>query len=276
MRITGNQKLLAITVLTVAVLVIWTLRTSGPSYRGIPIREWFYHPDGSDAGAFRAMGQDAVPFLIRRLEDAPSERFKSVLEMLPGALTELHRHRKQMWQHRAAYLLGEMGSAARSAEANLSSAAERGNWALRGAATVALMKIRMEPIDPLIEELRDTSNWEVWNQNAMMVGQFGAQADSAVPILLDALRHSNIVIQAHALIALGWIGSQPDKCVPAIVPFVTSPNVGHRQKAMGALRAFGTNALPAKNSILGALNDVDPWVRHEAETALKSFPETDI
>lgn len=273
MKITGKQKVVAITAATAAVLVIWTLWPSGPSYRGISISNWFYHPGENDTEAFRAMGQDALPFLIRRLEDAPSERVKSVLEKLSTTPKEIYRQRKEMWQHRAAYLLGEMGSAAQSAEANLANAARSGNWSLRGAATVALMKIRKEPLDPLIEKLRDTSDWQAWYENAMMVGQFGSQAEPAVPILLDALQHSNNIIQAHALIALGMIGRQPDKCVPAIVPFVTSPNISDRQKAMGALRAFGTNALPAKKAIEGALNDSDPWVRREAESAMKTLAE---
>jgi len=273
MKITGKQKVVAITAVTAAVLVIWTLWPSGPSYRGISINNWFYHPGENDTEAFHAMGQDALPFLIRRLEDAPSERVKSVLEKLSTTLKEIYRQRKEMWQHRAAYLLGEMGSAAQSAEASLTNAAGSGNWSLRGAATVALMKIRKEPLDPLIEKLRDMSGWQAWYENAMMVGQFGSQAEPAVPILLDALQHSNNIIQAHALIALGMIGRQPDKCVPAIVPFLTSPSISDRQKAMGALRAFGTNALPAKNAIQGALNDSDPWVRSEADSALKTLAE---
>jgi HEAT repeat protein len=252
----------------VAVLMIWTLWPSGPSYQRI-----FYHPGENDAEAFRAMGQDAVQFLIRRLEDAPSERVKALLEWPFTTPKEIYRQRKEMWQSRAAYLLGEMGTAAQSAEANLTNAAGNGNWSLRGAATVALMKIRKEPLDPLIGRLRDTTNWQTWYENAMMVGQFGARAEPTVPILLEALQHSNNIIQAHALIALGMISRKPDKCVPAIVPFLTSPNLGHRQKAMGALRAFGTNALPAKTAIQGALNDTDPWVRREAEKAIKTLED---
>jgi HEAT repeat protein len=275
MKITGKQTVVAITAVMAAVLVIWTLWPSGPSHRGKSIGSWFYHPGENDAEAFRAMGQEAVPFLIRRLEDAPSERVKSFLEKLSTTPKEIYRQRKEMWQHRAAYLLGEMGTAAQSAEANLTNAVGSGNWFMRGAATVALMKIREEPLNPLIEKLRDASDGQTWYENAMMVGQFGPRAEPAVPILLEALQHSNNIIQAHALIALGMIGRQPDKCVPAIIPFLTSPDLSDRQKAMGALRAFGTNALPAKKAIQGALNDSDPWVRREAESAMKTLSEID-
>ena len=122
-------------------------------------------------------------------------------------------------------------------------------------------------------KLRDMSDGRAWYENAMMVGQFGLQAERAVPILLDGLQHSNSIIQAHALIALGMIASQPEKCIPAIVPFLTSPSISERQKAMGALLAFGANALPTKNAIQGALNDSDPWVRNQAATAMKTLAQ---
>ncbi len=271
MKITGRQKVVAISAVTAAVLVIWMFWPAGPSVHGKSIGSWFYHPGENDAEAFRAMGLTAVPFLIQRLEDAPSERVKSLLGKLSTVPMEIYRQRKEMWQHRAAYLLGEMGGTAQLAEANLTSAARSGDWALRGAATVALMKIRKEPLDPLIEKLRDTSDRQSWYENVMMIGQFGSQAEAAVPSLLDALQHTNNIIQAHALIALGMIGGQPEECVPAIVPFLSSPNISDRQKAIGALRAFGTNALSAKKAIQGALNDPDPWVRSEAESAMKTL-----
>jgi hypothetical protein len=67
------------------------------------------------------------------------------------------------------------------------------------------------------------------------------------------------------------IARQPDKCIPAILPFVTSPNLSDRQKAMGALLSFGTNALSAKKAIQSALNDSDYWVRKQARIAMKTL-----
>jgi len=275
LKLTRKQKIAILAAAAGAVLVICGFWPAGPSYQGRSIRRWFYKPGQGDAEAFRAMGQAAVPFLIERLEDAPSEGIKSLLGGLSTDSKELYRQRKEMWQDRAAYLLGEMRAEALSAEPALTNAAVSENWALRGAATVALMKIREEPLDPLIGKLRDTSDYKAWYENAMMVGQFHSQADSAVPILLDALQNSNNIIQGHALIALGMIATQPEKCVPAITPFLSSLNVSDRQKAIGALIAFGTNALPAKKAIEGALNDTDPWVRNQAERAVKVLTESD-
>ena len=76
---------------------------------------------------------------------------------------------------------------------------------------MALMEIRNEPPDPMIAKLADMSDWGSWHDNAMMVGQFGARAESAIPTLLIAFQQTNNVIQAHALIALGMIRSRPEK-----------------------------------------------------------------
>jgi hypothetical protein len=119
--------------------------------------------------------------------------------------------------------------------------------------------------------LKDTSDWQAWYENAMMVGRFGSRAEAAVPILLDALKHTNNIIQAHALIAVGMIARQPDRCIPAIMPFLSSSNDSDRQKGLGALLAFGTNAVVARNAIQAALTDSDPWVRRLAGRAMKKL-----
>ena len=55
------------------------------------------------------------------------------------------------------------------------------------------------------------------------------------------------------------------------MPFLSSADVSDRQKAMGALLAFGTNALVARKLIQSALTDSDPWVRMQAGRALKKL-----
>ncbi len=258
----------------IGLIFVWP---AGPSYQGQSASKWFYRawdsPFEPDLGkeAVRALGPKAVPFLVRRLEAAPSAGLRDGLSRVSSTASEIYRQRKEMWQGRAAYLLGEMGPAAKGAESNLVRAAAGPNWSLRGDATVALMKIQQQPPDPLIEKLKDTSDWQAWYENAMMVGQFGSRAEPAIPILLEALKDTNNIIQAHALIALGMIARQPDRCLPAILPFLSSPNVSDRQKGLGALLAFGTNALVARNAIRTALTDSDPWVRMLARRAMKKL-----
>lgn len=271
--------LIVLAVMLTTVAVILLARSPQPSYQGQSVSEWFHLPADHnwvydrelDSQAFRAMGSEAVPFLVDRMQRAPSKTRERLLEKVSSGLSLSYRQNSERWQSRAAYLLGEIGSAAESAVPDLRAATNSSNWALRGAATVALMKVGGEPIEPLIEKLKDTRDYSAWYQNAMMVGRFGSRAESAVPILLDALKHTNNIIQAHALIALGMIAQQPDQCVPAIVPFLTSPNVSDRQKAIGALLGFGTNAITAKAEIRSALGDSDPWVRSRAAHAMEQL-----
>ena len=269
---TRRQSFLVAAVVVIAAIIVVLVWPAEPQYRGRSIQKCFYMTGGvaarldpeADAEAFRAMGPTAVPFLVRRLEAAPSPRWTKLLSYVSTTASEISRQNKEMWQSRAAYLLGEMGPAAKSAETNLVRAAAGGNWSLRGSATIALMKIRREPIAPLIEKLKDTSDWRAWYENAMMVGEFGARAEPAIPILLAALQDTNNVIQAHALIALGMIARQPDKCIPAMVPFLASANISDQQKALGSLLRFGTNALVARKEIQALVNDPDPWTQREA------------
>ena len=266
-------------ILAAAVAVLLVVWPGGVSYQGKSIKTWFYAvgdlrslPDPElERKAFTAMGSRAVPFLIGRLEAAPSERITVLLSHVWPTASLVYRQHKEMWQCRAAYLLGEIGPTARSAEPILAKWSASGNWSMRGEATVALMKIRQQPPDVLMEQLKDTSDFQAWYEKAMMVGEFGSRAERAIPIFLEALQHTNNVIQAHALIALGMIARQPEKCIPAILPFLTSPNLSDRQKAIGALRCFGTNAFIARTAIQSALADPDRWVRLEAERAMKKL-----
>ena len=245
--------------------------STGPYYENKSIEDWFYDFSENDSAAFRSMGAEAVPFLVQRLEDAPSAKLIGLFGWFSEMPKEIYRQRKQMWQSRAVFLLGEIGTEARGAGLALKAAEKSSDWHLQGSATVALMKINQESPDALIEKLGDTSNSDAWYRTAIMVGQFGDRAESAIPELLVALNHTNDVIHAHALVTLGMIASQPDKCVPALVPFLSSHRVGTRQKTIGTLAAFGTNALSAKVEIQGLLNDSDSVVRARAEWLLERF-----
>lgn len=278
---TRRQWKLAAAAFVIAATGFLWVRPVGPYHQRKSITTWFYH-DGNLSGpvdqqqdieAFRSMGREAVPFLVRRLEAAPSERIKGWLARVSTSAGEVYRQRKESWQYRAAFLLGEIGPEADAAEPALMRIAANGSWVARGAATIALAKIKRMSPGPWIEKLKDTSDWKAWYENAIMVGQFGPRAEAAIPLLVEALHHTNNIIPAHALIALGMIARQPETCFPAIVPFLSSADIGDRQKAMGALLAFGTNAVVVRKAIESALQDTDPWVRLQAGSAVRTFDQ---
>lgn len=136
MNMTKKQRLVGTAVLLTAIIGLIFVWPAGPSYHGQSTGKWFYRvwwdaPFEPDIGkeAVRALGPKAVPFRVSRLEAAPSAKVKFWLSevsetaraiapsarvkgFLSGVLfdgNEVYRQRKEMWQGRAAYLLGEMG-----------------------------------------------------------------------------------------------------------------------------------------------------------------------
>ena len=265
----------------ILLIVLWQSKPWLPSYKGHNIEEWFNGTAANKTNyrearietkaAFRAMGDKAVPYLISRLEEAPNHRILDWLKRYWSTGANIYRQQKTWGQSRSASLLGKMGINDDTVIKSLSVATNSHSWSLRGSATVALAKIRKEPVQPFIEKLRELSDPILWYQQAMMVAAFEDEAEPAIPIFLDAINHTNNIIQAHAIIAVGLIGLQPEKCIPQLTPFLDSPSISDRQKAMSALLMFGTNALPAKPIIKNLLNDPDRPVRNRAEHAMELF-----
>jgi hypothetical protein len=246
-----------------------------PHYKGRTVAYWFKvrgsRPSEAKV-AFEAMGANAVPFLASQLERRPSHIFLELnaflVRLFPRIQSyELQRLNRQMG---ASYLLGELGESARPAIPALESVApnsmgESGSIA----AKAALIKIRKESLAPYIERLRDANNDHDRFANTLLLEQLGTNARAAVPLLLDALHHTNSVVQCFALRALGGIHSEPDPCVSAVVPFLTNGHPAVRATALGTVLAFQTNANKASNEIINTLSDPEPHVRYMALLAVK-------
>lgn len=258
-----------------------------PMYENFSIDAWFFpefvrqedelnhwpEVPPREVHAFRAFGVKGVAYLIERLEGKPLERIIK-LESVPEGVRERLRERARKQQettkrHTAARLLGDLGKDATEAIPYLEEAANDEDWLLRVGAKVALMKIRNEPIDPLIDELSATLGHQHWNRTAIMVGQFGSQAEKAIPILLDMLEKPEtmdaLAIDAHAIDALGMIAGQPEKCVPAIAEFLKHPSRACRQKAITALMSFAEHNQLVLPALQSATKDKDGLVSSRAK-----------
>jgi HEAT repeat protein len=253
-----------------------------PSYKGKPLHYWvdFWAYGGQESpqdvtAALNAMQNRAIPYLIAKLRWKPRPIILKLYERFPR-FPPFMRYVQGASNPRGptAHALGQFGPLATNAIPQLlilsSNADLPSSWYDRGCAQAALIKIRQESLTPYIEKLKETSDLMAWYQNAMMLGEFGADGTNAIPNLIWALNPTNHpVIQAHALIALGMIHSCPEVCVPAIVPFLRSPDVALRQKAVYALPQFRGGAKPAWAELLVCLQDADPWTRQDAGRALK-------
>jgi hypothetical protein len=108
------------------------------------------------------------------------------------------------------------------------------------------------------------------------LGMMHAQAETAVPVLLNLLKENssmeNIVIEA-----LGKVGSMPDLVVPQLIKRLYRPPADPADGkplelntlVVKALAGFGTNAMPAVPEILKALPMQDGYTRNAVTNALK-------
>jgi HEAT repeat protein len=230
---------------------------------------------------FRLLGpqaKDAVPALIRLLTDKDGwtrmdaaaclarigpEAESAVPALLAGLqATNINRQAYQNLRYWSLFALGEMGSRARSAVPQLETMTND------VAARLALIKIRQQPRQPFLEQLKDMSDPETWRQTAWLVGSLGTNAEPAIPLLLDVVAQSNLNFRATALGVLGDIHRQPDLCVPVIIPFLRSTNMNVRRMALYSIREFGAAAKPAVPDILRCLNDPDSWIQQQSTNAL--------
>jgi HEAT repeat protein len=235
-------------------------------------------------------GKPTVPALIRLLADndegvrstaaaclgfigpGAAEAVPALTQCLSDAVNNASASRETaILEQRTASALGMMGPAAQQAIPILTAATNASVWYARNAAKAALMRIRGESVVPLIDQLKDTSDPIQWYEVAMLVGDFGTNAEPAISLLIAALGTSDDIIMGHAAIALGETHRQPDVCVPALIPLLSSPSVSTRQKSLGALSAFGAAATSAVPAMTSCLTDSDPWVRMLATNILKDI-----
>lgn len=231
-------------------------------------------------------GKPAVPSLVSLLKDHDEDVRSTAAYCLgvigPGAqevvpaLTQCLSNAVgtgsgSILKERLATALGRMGPAAQQAIPILTVVTADSIWYARNAAKAALVKIRGESIIPLIDRLEDTSDPIKWYEAAMLVGDFGTNAEPAIPLLISALGNANDLIIGHAAVALGEIHRQPEVCVPALIPLLSSPSVSTRQKSLIALSEFGATATSAVPAIRRCFRDSDPWVRMRAPTILKEI-----
>jgi HEAT repeat protein len=115
-------------------------------------------------------------------------------------------------------------------------------------------------IDTYITQFNDRDSTPV---NA--VSQCGV---SAVPSLIEALKHPNDVIRASAVEALGKIGPEAKAAVPSLIQALKDRHEFVRAGAAEALGKIGSDANSAVPHLIQALKDDNGFVRRSAAEAL--------
>ncbi|HEX4644731.1 MAG TPA: hypothetical protein VH598_03910 [Verrucomicrobiae bacterium] len=259
-------------VAVVAVFQLWTFFAE-PKYQGAGLNAWMMRlqQENQDErtmaqAALRAMGKSAVPPLTGMLEKRDSA-FKRKIAVyaprFPVLYWLLRQDDSALDRGYAASALGEIGPAASNAIPALLRVCALTNSQVSRTficpkAKAALMKIRGEPLGPLVGELEgENASSAEWGCTARALLEFGTNAAPAVPVFCRALKFPNFRVRNFAAYALGHIHGQAELAVPALMESIRR---GVSQNDAWALGEFGAEAKPAVPILESHLQDSEPKV----------------
>jgi hypothetical protein len=244
--------ILSLTGLAVGLWFAWS--RAEPVYRGKPISYWIeldrvnLDSDDEVAAAFAAMDDRAVKWLIAEVAWKPSPTMSWLREKAWKFHIEIpiRKYRRPD----AAIGLGRMGPKALAAvpvlQEAVTVAGADGDLNLPIFARAALFRIRNEPIQVLIDELRASTDDSQWVNTVDVLVNLNNEASAAVPFIAGGLDRTNSEYRrSSALMALEVIPSRPENCVPPLVEFIEYAELGLRQRAKSVLRKFGPEAVAA-------------------------------
>ncbi|MGI2904333.1 HEAT repeat domain-containing protein [Tolypothrix sp. VBCCA 56010] len=174
----------------------------------------------------------------------------------------------------AAQALGEVPTKAKQAIPDLIEALlNNPKLDVRKGAAEALAKIELhrDAVPDLRKALKDTS-WQVRRSAAQALGNIGAEASSAVPDLISALKKDrNYTMRRSAAEALGNIGMKASSAVPQLIAALKDQNFKVRGDAAEALGKMGIEASSAMPNLIINLKDENKDVRRKTVTALSQI-----
>lgn len=216
-------------------------------------------------------------------EDIERHRLPTVLARLgggdprvPAVLADLVERGSAEERLAAARGLAALGPAARGTTNALRVMLAADAPSERHAAAVAWWSVtrEAEPVMPVLIGL--VGDPEVGWRAAHLLGQIGAAAAPAVPVLLELLEteatHRPSRTPSMTAVALGKIGVEaPEAVVPGIVRLLEHARTDVRLNAAAAVQALGPGAAPAMPALVAMLRAGDPEERMTAANALAAL-----
>ncbi len=223
------------------------------AYRPVPI----YQARLSALQCLRDFGPEAkqaLPFLKRIAIADPDLMAKSLARL---AMAEVGRYDPAV----RGFLLAEL---------------QNTNDTMRFQAAACIYQCRLqlsEAVPLLVQNITNAGRRKPFNE-FLALGTIGPAAGAALPFVLQALSDSEM--QGNALTALDGIGSPPPSAIPALLDIIRHGQPVLRPAAVEALMLMGTNATPALPSLEELERDGDPVVRVLATAStgqIKQVPE---
>ena len=251
-------------------VVVFFLAPSEPRYQGKRLSRWIrgleyetIDPSEEQRGALRAMGEPAVRCLIAILQRRDSvikrqfvryaERHAQIHNLI---LAPRHVMSEDVYLAQAATALGEIGPAAQAAIPALIGASTNSHFFVAVRARAAPIKIRQEPITPLLALLEDSRSTN-WLAAAMTVSHLGTNGAAAVPLLVSALQSTNFGVRSYALMALGGVASGPETAIPALNECLRDKDAHIRRDAIDAICKFKGSKQEIVPLLLSHMQDSD-------------------
>lgn len=261
-----------------------------PMHEGQAASFWLDHiytpPNGmmQTIKAFKGMGSNAVPFLVKTLERKPSKlgEFaddklykdglndhvpKSLVKALPSAMRVEDR------REHAAFLIGQIGPDAAAAIPALMRVLtdQTEGWRIEGEVRGALLAMgeKLSGQVPEFITYLKSNDRETRQLGAVLLASVGPKAQAAVPALLKAAESRDGWVSLSVARALWNIGRQTNVAVGIYISSLQSTNSTHRQLALIYLRQMGPAAKAAGPQVQATLKDSDDLVRREAEKTLR-------
>jgi HEAT repeat protein len=250
----------AVAALGAIVTAVWWPRE--PEYRGKQLSEWVEHHLHGDSAemaeaekAFRAMGPDAVPWLLRRLESRPDGFLNKYAEHIEvRALQIWQRQRYDHWnQYRAhaLYTLGLLGEAASPGLPTyvhiLKSEGEFGWLAADAIAATG------EAGKPALRAGLSDTNTLIRVACAAALARHASEEEMVRPHLLAGLNNPDSVVRAWATGGLGRLKAHHDEMIPKLTELLEDPDlivVIFATEALGEIGAPANSALPSLTNLL--------------------------
>jgi HEAT repeat protein len=124
---------------------------------------------------------------------------------------------------------------------------------------------------PVLVDLYESPNDADRNAIAIALAGIGPEAKPAVPSLLRALDDPDLNVRRTAAAALGRIGAEPEAVVPKLINCLSNQDTYFKQDLCYALEGFGPEAKSAVPALLELLEHPNQSVRKDAARALKQI-----
>lgn len=248
-----------VALMTVVAVVVGVRRGKhevDPIYEGKPVSQWvslcvrkpgnfFSGKDEEEVLRISEIGSDAVPYLLKAIEQDPGFLGSRIYNACYGVLPSVISRRlprpvnPEIVQFRAFSTLNILGRDAKGA-------------------IVPFLASRFTVDNPQLDQIRE------------YLSAIGADAKAVVPILTNAVQHTNQTFRWLAARTLAKVEPENPALIPAMLQELNSSDPRARWGACRLLGDLGRAANSSAPALTHALEDKDKRVRDIAQSALRA------